>query len=74
MIATMIVKASDYGSQYSSNDWGESPSDREDKDVGPFYKDHFNDDVDYYDWDTKDDVEAEPIDMENGAESEENEL
>ena len=64
----------DYGSQYSSNDWGESPSDREDKDVGPFYKDHFNDDVDYYDWDTKDDVEAEPIDMENGAESEENEL
>ena len=45
----MIVKASDYGSQYSSNDWGESPSDREDKDVGPFYKDHFNDDVDYYD-------------------------
>ena len=39
----------DYGSQYSSNDWGESQSDREDKDVGPFYKDHFNDDMDYYD-------------------------
>ena len=63
-----------YDSQYSSNDWGESPSDREDRDVGPFYKDHFDDDVDYYDGDTEDDAEVEPIDMENDVESEENEL
>ena len=63
-----------YDSQYSGNNWCEPPNDREDEDVGPFYEDHSNDDVDYYDRDIKDDAEAEPIDMENGSESEENKL
>jgi len=53
---------------------GEPPSDRADVDVGPFYEDHFDDDVDYYDGDVEDDAKIVPIDMENGAESEENEL
>ncbi|KAK9991390.1 hypothetical protein SO802_026375, partial [Lithocarpus litseifolius] len=61
-------------SQYSGNDWGEPPSDREDEDVGPFYEDHFDDDVDYYDKDVEDDAKAEPIDKENRTESEEYEL
>ena len=30
--------------------------------------------MEYYDGDIEDDAEAKPIDMENGAESEENEL
>ena len=53
----------DYDSQYSGDDWGAPPSDREDNDV------------DYYDGDIEDDTEAdaeaEPIDIESGAESEE---
>ena len=53
----------DYDSQYSGNNWGEPPSDREDEDVGLFY-----------DEDIEDDAKAEPIDMENGTESEEYEL
>ena len=63
----------DYDSQYSGNYQGEPPSDREDENVGLFYEDHFDDDVDYYDGHIKDDAEgeAEPIDMENGAENEE---
>ena len=63
-----------YDSQYSDNDWGEPPSDRKDEDVGPFYEDYFNDNIDYYDKNVKDDAKAEPIDMENGTESEEYEL
>ena len=51
----------------SGNDWGEPPSDREDEDVGPFYEDHFDDDVDYYDRDIEDDVETEPIDIKDGT-------
>ena len=58
----------DYDSQYSDNDWGEPPSDREDEDVRPFHEDHSNDNVDYYDGDIEDDAEVEPIDMENGTE------
>ncbi|KAK9986288.1 hypothetical protein SO802_031239 [Lithocarpus litseifolius] len=64
----------DYDSQYSGNDCGEPPSDRENEDEGPFYEDHFDDNMDYYDGDTENDVEVEPIDMESGAESEEYEL
>ena len=41
----------DYDSQYSGNDWGEPLSDRKDKDVGLFYENHSDDDVDYYDGD-----------------------
>ncbi|KAL0015378.1 hypothetical protein SO802_002447 [Lithocarpus litseifolius] len=37
--------------QYSGNDWGEPPSDREDEDTDLFYED-------YYDQDIEDDVEA----------------
>ncbi|KAL0015139.1 hypothetical protein SO802_002208 [Lithocarpus litseifolius] len=54
-----------YDSQYSGNDWGEPPSDREDEDEGLYYRD-YDDDVDYYDGDIKDnvdDAEAEHIDM-----------
>ena len=64
----------DYDSQYSGNDWGKPPSNREDEDVGPFYEDHFNDDVDYCDGDREDDAEAEPINAKNDAKSEEYEL
>ena len=53
---------------------GEPPSDREDEDVGPFYEDYSNDNMDYYDGDIKYDVEAEPIYMRNGTKSEEYEL
>ena len=67
-------KSEDYDSQYSGNDWGEPPSDREDEDVGPFYEDHSDDDVDYYDGDIEDDAKSEPIDAENDAKSEEYEL
>ena len=35
----------DYHSQYSGNDWGELPSDREYKDDGLYYED-YDDDVD----------------------------
>ena len=48
---------------------GEPPSDREDEDVGPFYEDYSNDNMDYYDGDIKYDVEAEPIYMRNGTKS-----
>ena len=64
----------DYDSQDSGSDWGEPPSDREDEDVGLFYEDHSNNDVDYYHRDIEDDAKAEPINMENGTESEEYEL
>ena len=57
----------DYDSQYSGNNQYELPSDREDEDVGLFY-------VDYYDGDIEDDAKVEPIDMENGTNSEEYEL
>ena len=36
-----------YDSLYSGDDWGEPPSDREDEDADPFYKE-YDDDVDYY--------------------------
>ena len=36
-----------YDSPYSGDDWGEPPSDREDEDADPFYKE-YDDDVDYY--------------------------
>ena len=61
----------DYDSQYSGTDWGEPPSDKEDKDVGLFYEDCFNDDVDYYDKDIEDNIEVEPIDMGSDVKSEE---
>ena len=64
----------DYGGQYSGNDWGEPPSDKEDDDVGLFYEDCFDDDIDYYDGDTEDNAKVEPIDMESGTKSEEYEL
>ena len=48
----------DYDSQYSGNDQGESPSDRDD-------------DVDYYDGDTRDGAKTEPLDMGSDAKSEE---
>ena len=38
-----------YDSQYSGNNRCEPLNDREDEDVGPFYEDHSDDDVDYYD-------------------------
>ena len=63
-----------YDSQYSGNDWGEPPSDKEDEEVGPFYEDHSDDDLDYYDGDMEDDAEVEDTNMENGIESEEYEL
>ena len=43
----------DYDGQYSGNDWGEPPSDREDEDADLFYEE-YNDDVE----DIEDDVEA----------------
>ena len=61
----------DYASQYSGNDWGEPPSDREDEDEGLYYED-YDDDVDYYDGDIEDDVdnaEAGPIETGSDAES-----
>ena len=63
-----------YNRQYSGNDWGEPLSDREDEDVGPFYENYSDNDVDYYDGDIEDDAEAEPTNMEGGTESEEYEL
>ena len=53
---------------------GRTPSDREDEDVGLFYEDRFDDDINYYQKDIEDDVEVELIDMENGTESEEYKL
>ena len=47
----------DYDSQYSGNDWGEPPSDREDKDVDLFYE-KYDADVDYYDEDINDDAKT----------------
>ena len=47
---------------------GEPPSDRENKDVGYFYEDHFDDDVDYYDRDIEDDVEFEDEDVGDNVE------
>ena len=44
----------DYDSQYSGNDWGEPPSEREYEDDGLYYEDYDND-VDYYDEDIEDD-------------------
>ncbi|XP_030936473.1 uncharacterized protein LOC115961677 [Quercus lobata] len=64
----------DYDNQYSGNDWGKPPSDREDKDEGPFYEDDSNNDVDYYDGDTEDGAKVEPIGIEGGTKSEEFEL
>ena len=42
----------DYDSQYSGNDWGEPPSDREDEDAVLYYEE-YDDDVDYNDEDIK---------------------
>ena len=47
----------DYDSQYSGNNWGEPPSDKEDEDADLYYEE-YDDDVDYYDEDIEDDVEA----------------
>ena len=44
----------DYDSQFSGNDWGEPPSEREYEDDGLYYEDYDND-VDYYDEDIEDD-------------------
>ena len=52
----------DYDSQYSCNDWGEPPSDREYVDDWLYYED-YDDDVNYYDEYIEDNVEVEPIDM-----------
>ena len=46
-----------YDSPYSGDDQGEPLNDREDEDADLFYEEYDND-VDYYDEDTKDDVEA----------------
>ena len=46
-----------YDSPYSGDDWGEPPSDREDEDADLFYE-KYDSDVDYYDQDIEDDVEA----------------
>ena len=46
-----------YDSQYSCNNWGEPPSDREDEDTDLYYEE-YDDDVDYYDEDIEDDAEA----------------
>ena len=61
----------DYDSQYNGDDWGAALSDREDNDEGPFYEDHYDDDIDYYDGDIEDDAEVEPINIESGLECEE---
>jgi len=77
MIATVIVKAAVVKTMIANivAMIGVNPhSDKEEEDVRPFYEDHFDDDVDYYDGDIKDDAKAKPVGMENGAESEENEL
>ena len=62
-----------YDSQYSGNDRGEPLSDRKDEDVGLFYEDHFDDDVEYYDGDIEDDAEAGDIDTKDGIEAEDQE-
>ena len=46
-----------YNSPYSGDDWGEPPSDREDEDADLFYEE-YDSDVDYYDENIEDDVEA----------------
>ncbi|KAK9986684.1 hypothetical protein SO802_031635 [Lithocarpus litseifolius] len=46
-----------YDSPYSGDDWGEPPSDKEDKDVDLFYEE-YGSDVDYYDEVIKDGAEA----------------
>ena len=77
MIATMTVKETIVKTMIANivAMIGEKPpSDREDEDVGPFYEDHFDDDMDYYDGDIEDDAKAKPIDVENGTKSEEYKL
>ncbi|KAK9986689.1 hypothetical protein SO802_031640 [Lithocarpus litseifolius] len=64
----------DYDSQDSANDRGEPPSDREDEDVGSFYEDHFDNDMDYYDGDIEDDVKAKGGDREDDAEAEDGDI
>ena len=46
-----------YDSPYNGDDWGEPPSDREDKDADLFYEE-YDDEVDYYGQDIEDDAEA----------------
>ena len=46
-----------YDSLFSGDDWGEPLSDREDEAANPFYEE-YDSDVDYYDEDIEDDVEA----------------
>ncbi|XP_050241161.1 uncharacterized protein LOC126690069 [Quercus robur] len=48
----------DYGIRDSGIDKGEPPSDREDEDAGTFCEDNSYDEVDYYDEDIANDVEA----------------
>ena len=64
----------DYDHQYSGNDRREPFSDREDEDVGSFYEDQFDDDVDYYDGDLEDDAEAEGGDIENDVVAEDEDV
>jgi len=64
----------DYDSQDSGNDREEPPSNREEEDVGSFYEDHFDDDVDYYDGDIEDDAEAKGGDIEDVVEAEDEEV
>ena len=47
----------DYDSQYSGNDQGKPPSDREGEDADLFYEE-YDDDVDYYDEDIEDDAKS----------------
>ncbi|KAK9993606.1 hypothetical protein SO802_023309 [Lithocarpus litseifolius] len=61
-------------SQDSGNERGESPTDREDEDVGSFYEDQFNDDVDNYDGDIEDDAEAKDEDIEDDVEAKDEDI
>jgi len=60
----------DYDSQDSGNDRGEPLSDREDEDVGSFYEDRFDDDVNYNKGDIEDDAEAKGGDIKDNVEVE----
>ncbi|KAL0001336.1 hypothetical protein SO802_015117 [Lithocarpus litseifolius] len=66
MINVLEDASEDYDCQYSGNDWGEPPSDREDEDTNLFYEDYDND-VDYYDEDIEDDAKANREILELGS-------
>ena len=64
----------DYDSQDNGNDRGEPFSDIEDEDVGFFYKDHFNNGVDYNDGDIEDDAKAGDLDIKDDVKAEDEEI